>query len=127
MIKLTTAYLEACDLTAIHAAATFFGAIMCIYVSQITNHLQANRHDPLVLQMAHRAALTALALTFLWQFMYSYDTGWTPWPPALAMNLTVDALLIIRAFTVNFMAKRDGFRPSPYSPLTQSKRRRAIH
>jgi hypothetical protein len=120
MVKLTT-YLEGCDLMTIHVVATLFGAIMCIYVAQVTSHFQEQCHescrDPWLIQIATRAALTVLALTFLWQFMYSYDRDWTPWPPALAMNLALDASLMIRAVAVKMRGTR-----RPHLPVPKGRR-----
>lgn len=108
-----TDYLDACNLTAIHSIASLFGVLMCLYVAQITSHFQEDKSDPWLLQQATRIALFVLALTFLWQFMYSYNTGWQPWPPAIAMNIAIDFALVVRAFAVKLAQKRRAFDKFP--------------
>lgn len=106
LVTRATSYLEICDLVPIHFVLAMFGCMLTLYVMQITSHYQEDRRDPLWTQVAHRLGLVLLALTFLWQFLYVYDKGWQPWPPALAMDAVIIFVLLVRAIAVNLAQKR---------------------
>ncbi len=51
-----------------------------------------------------------IALALLWSLAYSETKGWQPWPPDLAIIITIIALLMVRGAAIHARLLREGDR-----------------
>lgn len=103
-------FLEGLDLTTVHTILTIAGMFLAVYVMQLTSHVNEDHNDPLVLRWGRRASLASVALALLWSLSYSQTKGWQPWPPELALVVSVIAILGVRAIAIHARMRRDGIR-----------------
>lgn len=90
----------AINLTTVHGLLCMTGALLAVYVMQMTGHKDAELNDSYVLACARRISLWLLGLSLLWAFNYSDVQGWSPWPPDVAVIACIDMTLFIRAITL---------------------------
>ncbi len=105
--------LDRFDLTGVHTALCLFGALLALYLMQLTSHEHEDGADPLAIRWARRATLAFIAITLLACILYSDDKGWQPWPPHVALVLGVVLTLAIRTAAIRFRIYRDGSRAVP--------------
>ena len=106
--------LESVDLSGAYTIFSLAGALLAVYVMQITRYEAEDRADPPFLRNARTAGLATLALMFLWSLTYSEVRQWQPWPPALGITIALDALMLIRVFAIKARIRRLGrYRDAP--------------
>lgn len=116
--------LEGIDLTYVHTVLCLFGALLAVYLMQLTSHEAEDGVDPPLLRWLRRLSLAAVALALLCSVLYSDARGWQPWPPHLALIVAVIMVLGIRTLAIRARIRRDGSRaplavPVPYRVLAK--------
>jgi hypothetical protein len=102
------AWLEGRDLSTIHTLLTIVGFFLSAYVMQLTSYVHEDGEDPWLLRRVSRLTLVAICLSMLWSLNYSEARRWQPWPPDLAMLLSVIFLLGTRAIAIHARLIRNG-------------------
>jgi cell division protein FtsW (lipid II flippase) len=102
--------LERLDLTTLHTVLTLVGALMALYVMQLTSHEREDDVDPSWLRWVRRGGLGAIALALLWSLNYSETKSWQPWPPEIALIIAIILTLIVRAAAIHARIWREGSR-----------------
>ena len=105
-----TQILDRLDLFSIHAVLTLAGALMAIYVMQLTSHEHEDNVDPPVIRWIRRVAYGAITLSLLWSLNYSEAKSWQPWPPEIALIVSVILILVVRAAAIHARIRREGHR-----------------
>lgn len=105
--------LEGTDLTGIHTGLCLFGAILALYLMQLTSSEAEDSVDPWAIRWGRRASLAATGVTLLGCVLYSDAKGWQPWPPHLALVACVVMVLGIRTIAIRARIRREGSRRVP--------------
>jgi hypothetical protein len=101
---------ERVDLSGAFAAAVLLGAVLAVYLMQVSWQSDIERGDPTWLRYLRRTSLMGLALAFIWALSYSLSKNWQPWPPFLAVVVSADLYLAVRVITLHLRqasARRD--------------------
>ena len=102
--------LEGIDLTGLHTTLTVAGAILAVYVMQLTHYEAEDVADPWIVRRFNRVTLMMIALAMLWSALYSISHQWQPWPPELALIFSIDLALLIRMVAIWARIRRTGHR-----------------
>lgn len=106
--------LDGVDLSGFYTVLSLAGALLAVYVMQVTRYEAEDRADPPALRNARTAGLAILSLSLLWSLTFSETRQWQPWPPALIMLASVDALLVIKIIAIRARIRRLGrYRDAP--------------
>ncbi len=106
--------LETHDLSIVHTLLTLIGAGLALYVMQLTSHEHEDVADPAWLRWLRRLSLGGVALGFLWSLSYSLTKQWQPWPPELAVHVSLIGMLFVRAAAIHARIERErNRRPIP--------------
>jgi hypothetical protein len=102
--------LEGIDLTALHTILTVAGALLAVYVMQLTHYEAEDMVDPWIVRKMRRLSLALIALAQLGSALYSLSHQWSPWPPELLLIFAVNLALVIRMVAIWARIKRTGHR-----------------
>jgi hypothetical protein len=115
------------DLTGLHLVLAIYGAIITVYVMQLTSHEHEDRDDPPVVRVMRRLGLAGMALGFLWSALYSDGRQWQPWPPVLLVFLAFDVVMTVKAAAIWHRIGRTGhWREPSRNPVNDLIRRNGI-
>lgn len=89
-------YLETIDLRGPQLVLGLVGALLSVYLMQLSWRSPGATAGNLVLSWIRRFTLAATALGNLWILSYGQARGWQPWPPSLMLCFSVDLLLAVR-------------------------------
>ena len=92
-------WLETVDLSSVFAIACIIGTMLSTFVMQATWAESENREHS-ALRWFRRVSQFALAATLLWAVSYAVETSWQPWPPVMALVISIDALMLGRAISM---------------------------
>lgn len=107
--------LERFDLSAPFGIAVFAGAILAVFLAQISWERELNYGDPSWLRNIRRAGLLLQALSFIWALQYGFEHQWQPWPPFLLIVAVLDLNMIVRIMTIYERGARKNSRPKTAS------------
>jgi len=93
---------ERFDLISIHVALSGFGAILSIYLMQVSWHDGAELGDPMSLRVLRRISLMMISYCFAWMFYYALEKGWQPWPPLVVMEASLVFSFVVRIITIGY-------------------------
>lgn len=89
-------FLERHDLYDANIVITFFGTVLAIVLAAMLRHGgNAGRSECFLVRHGSRLALVAIALALLLSLLYSYDTGWQPWPGDFVLRCALDLYLFV--------------------------------
>lgn len=93
-------FLDNLDLTSVFFGATLIGALLCIWNMQAEGQAAMSRGCHSAIVWSYRALMAFAAVAMLWMLVYITDKQWMPWPPVVVLELILDAILTIRAFSI---------------------------
>lgn len=105
-------YLETLDLQTLHVVLSICGVMLSTHLMQLAWHNP--EEGGLLLRLLRRGNLGLVAFGMLWSLSYATDRHWQPWPPALLINMGVDAMMMIRILVIRSMRGRDAHVQPPY-------------
>lgn len=100
--------LDSINVAAAHTALSIFGALVCVYVAQLTSSYGEDDEDPWFVRHGYRVGLLLLALSFCWIVLYADSKSWLPWPPYLFLTAVIDGILVWRAVAIHYSISRRG-------------------
>jgi hypothetical protein len=103
-------FLEGIDLSGFHSLICIFGALLAVYVMQLTHHEEEDAADPWIIRNSSRIALTMIAIALLWSVYYSLGRNWQPWPPQILLVMGIDFALALRVSAIWARIGRDRLR-----------------
>lgn len=92
--------LDGVDLSAVHTILALAGALLSVYVMQLTYYEAEDSEDHWIIRLGRRFALSVLALAFLWSLTYSETRQWQPWPPEIVAMAAIDLLMSVRVAAI---------------------------
>ena len=100
--------LDGVDLTGAHTVLALAGALLAVYVMQLTHYEAEDRVDHWLIRRARRVGLALLSLAFLWSLTFSETRNWQPWPPEIVAFFAMDLLLAVRIAAIWARIRRSG-------------------
>lgn len=92
--------LSAFDLSTPFGVLVFLGAILSVFLAQISWHREVNRGDSGLLRNVRRAGYFLQALSFIWALDYGFKHQWEPWPPFVFIIAVMDVNMLVRIITI---------------------------
>ncbi len=93
-------FLDMSDLVIPFGILVFVGAVLSVFLAQISWQREVDRGDPIVLRNVRRAGYLLQALAFIWALDYGFAHQWQPWPPFVFMIAVMDMNMAIRIVTI---------------------------
>lgn len=93
-------WLDRVDLTGVHIMATLVGMLLSVYAAQAMWQDPESNRDCWMIRYGRRATYPLLALSFLWALDYANVKGWTPWPPNVAIIVSIDLIIAMRIWAM---------------------------
>lgn len=110
MLQAVNHYLESVDLRGAFLFLGLAGFFLSFYVAQ---QAWQNKFDTCGndwIKLPRRIAHVGQGLCMLWLLTYANDTGWQPWPPLILLLFFVDAMMLMRAFSLHGLSPSQLFR-----------------
>lgn len=92
------------DLSAPFGVLVFLGAILSVFLAQVSWQREVNRGDPGLLRNVRRVGYFLQALSFIWALDYGSKHQWEPWPPFVFIIAVMDANMLVRIITIHVRA-----------------------
>lgn len=84
------------------------GSCATIYAMSLAGYEDEDRKDPVWLQWAQHLSYALVAFGMLWSGKLQLDTGWHPWPPAVALIFGVNVVMVLRIIAIRLRIRREG-------------------
>lgn len=106
--------LDRVDWTSLMQIAVFLGVILTAFRMQTAERLErivgCDKHHG-VWGVMRRLSHSLMMLSMLWCVMYGYERGWLPWPPVVAVLLSINfnmfvSIMIMRQDIADHLAGR---------------------
>ena len=83
------------DVSAAYFMLALFGVLLSVYWSLTLARDPAMLHTPAPIVHIRRMFIMCIALSLLWSLTFAYDKSWEPWPPYVAIVLSIDMYLLL--------------------------------
>jgi hypothetical protein len=87
-----------------------FGALLAVYLMQLTSHEAEDGVDPSFLRWMRRFALASVALALLSSVLFADAQNWQPWPSHVALIVGIIMVLGVRTLAIRARIHREGSR-----------------
>lgn len=92
-----------------------FGALLAVYLMQLTSFEAEDGVDPAPIRWLRRFSLAVVALALLSSVLFADAKQWQPWPSHVALIVGVILVLGVRTLAIRARIKREGRRrPKSY-------------
>jgi peptidoglycan/LPS O-acetylase OafA/YrhL len=92
-----------------------FGALLAVYLMQLTSFEAEDGVDPTPLRWMRRFSLAVVALALLSSVLFADAKQWQAWPSHFALIVGVILVLGVRTLAIRARIKREGRRRRPES------------